>query len=97
MGMITVICQHHKEHLFTKYFFLLMVAPDILPVSGDNDAIKRLSSVSYFSQKKLQEGAGLSPHEKRPVKHLLQQESKLCISVVFTQVNLVCTLTCIQA
>ena len=49
MGMITVICQHHKENLFTKYFFLLMVAPDILPVSGDNDAIKRLSSVSYFS------------------------------------------------
>ena len=35
------------------FFFLLLVTPDIPPVSGNNDAIKRLSSVRYFSLKKL--------------------------------------------
>ena len=76
MGMIIVICQHQKERLFTKYFFLLLVTPDIPPVSGNNNAIKRLSSVRYFSQKKLQGGASICPHEKLPIKYLLQQESK---------------------
>ena len=77
MGMRIVICQDQKECLFTKYFFLLLVTPDILPVTGNNDAIKRLSSVRYFSYKKLQEGASLCPHEKLPIKHfLLEQESK---------------------
>ena len=49
MGMRIVICQHPKERLFTKYFFLLLVTPDIPPASGYNDAIKRLSSLRYFS------------------------------------------------
>ena len=78
MGMRIVICQHQKEPLFTNnFFFLLLIAPDITPVSSKNDAIKRLSSVRYCSYKKLQEGASLCPHEKFPIKHfLLQQESK---------------------
>ena len=33
---------------FYQKFFLLLVAPDIPPVSGNNDAIKRLSSTRYF-------------------------------------------------
>ena len=72
MGMIIVICQYQEERLFTKYFFLLLVTPGIPPVSGNNDAIKRLSSVRYFSQKKLQGGASMCSHEKLPIK----QESK---------------------
>ena len=32
-------------------FFLLLVTPDIPPVSGKNDAIKRLSSLSYLKKK----------------------------------------------
>ena len=45
MGMRIVICQHQKEPLLPNIFFLLLVAPDIPPVSGNNDAIKRLLSV----------------------------------------------------
>ena len=107
MGMRIVICQHQKEPIFTNYFFLLLVTPDIPPVSGNNDAIKRLPFVSYFSLKKLQEGASLCPHEKLPIKHfLLQQESKQTkaslkncayLHIAFTQVSLVCTLRSFQA
>ena len=38
-----------SECFFTKYFFVLLVTPNIPPVSGNNDAIKRLSSARYFS------------------------------------------------
>ena len=77
MGMRMATFQHQKQPLFTNYFFLLLVKPDIPPVSGSNDAIKRLSFVRYFSQKKLQEGTSLCPHEKLPIKHfLLKQGSK---------------------
>ena len=41
--------EHQKERLFTKYFFLLLVTPDIPPVLGNNDTIKSLLSVRYFS------------------------------------------------
>ena len=50
MEMI-IICQHQTETLLTSYFFLLLVTPDIPPVSGSNDAIKRLSSVRYFPKR----------------------------------------------
>ena len=49
MGMRIVICQHQKEPFLPIIFFLLLVTPDIPPVSGNNDTIKRLSSVRYFS------------------------------------------------
>ena len=38
-----------KRGPFYELFSLLLVTPDIPPVSGSNDAIKRLSSVRYFS------------------------------------------------
>ena len=44
-----VICQHQKEPLFPQYFFPLMVTRGIPPVSRNNDTIKRLSYVKYFS------------------------------------------------
>ena len=49
MGVRKLMCQHQKEPLFTKYFFFLLVTPDKPLVSGNNDTIKRLSSVRYFS------------------------------------------------
>ena len=61
-------------HFLTIFFFLLLVTPDILPISGNNDAIKKSSSIRYFSLKKLQEGASLCPHEKLYMKHFLLQE-----------------------
>ena len=56
---------------FYQLLFLLLVTPDIAPVSGNNDALKRLSSFRYFSSKKLQEGASLSPHEKLSIKYCI--------------------------
>ena len=53
-----------------------MVTPDIPPVSGNNDAIKRSSSVRYFSSKNLQEGASLCPHEKLPIKFCIATRIK---------------------
>ena len=39
--MRIVIRQHQKERFFTNYFvFLLLVIPDIAPVSGNNDTNK---------------------------------------------------------
>ena len=38
-----------KNPFLPTLFFLLLVTPDIPPVSGSNDAIERLSSVRYFS------------------------------------------------
>ena len=38
-----------KIPFYQIYFFLLLVTPDIPPVSGNNDAIKKLSSVRYVS------------------------------------------------
>ena len=91
MGMKIVICQHQKECLFTKYFFLLLVTPDIPPVSGNNDAIKRLSSVKYFSSKELQEGDSLCPHEKYCIATVIKtdkcQLKKLSIYVALTQAS----------
>ena len=49
MGMRIVLYQHQNEPLFAKYFFLSLETPDIPPVSSNNHAIKRLSSVRYFS------------------------------------------------
>ena len=34
---------------FYQTFFVLLIAPDMPPVSGNNDTTKRLSSVRYFS------------------------------------------------
>ena len=34
---------------FHQLFLLLLITPDITPVSSRNDAIKRLSSVRYVS------------------------------------------------
>ena len=41
-----------------------------------NICVYRLSSVRYFSSKKVQEGDSLRTHEKLPVSIVLQQESK---------------------
>ena len=38
-----------RTPFYQPFFFLLLVTPDIPPVSGNNDAVKRLSSVRYFS------------------------------------------------
>ena len=38
-----------KNPFLPTLFFLLLVTPDIPPVSRSNDAIERLSSVRYFS------------------------------------------------
>ena len=38
-----------KRGPFYELFSLLLVTPDIPPVSGSNDAIKRLSSLGHFS------------------------------------------------
>ena len=54
-----------------NYFFLLLflVTPDIPLVSGNNNAIKRLSSVRCFSSKKLQEGP--NPYEKLSITYFI--------------------------
>ena len=38
-----------RTPFYQLFFFLLLETPDIPLVSGDNDAIKRLPSVRYFS------------------------------------------------
>ena len=107
--MRVVICQHQKEPLFTKSFFLLLVTPDIPPDSGNNDPTKRLSYVRYFSLKKLKEGASLwemrnsweTFYQTLLIATRIEtdkgQPQKLCVSVDFTPISLVCILRCFQA
>ena len=42
--------------IYTFTFFLLLVTPNMPPVSVNNDAVKRLSFVWYFPLKKLYTG-----------------------------------------
>ena len=58
-------------YIYIFFFLLLLVTPDIPLVSGNSDAVKRLSSITYVSSKKLQEGASLYLHETFPIKYCI--------------------------
>ena len=72
-----------------------MVTSDIPPVSGNSNAIKRLSSVRYFPQRSYWKELVLCPHEKPLIKCCIaigiktdkNQPKKFCIHEAFTQVS----------
>ena len=63
-------------YIYITIYLLLLVTSDIPPVSGNSNAIKRLSSVRYFPQRSYREELVYVLMRNLLLNVALQQESK---------------------